>query len=1698
MTVPELLEGYQLSPQQERLWLLQQDCSAFRAQCVVMLEGRLDATALDDALQTVVERHEILRTVFCGLPEMKKPVQVIVDPANPLQRKIGLNGQGAPRELTAILKVFAPEAELPFDFQNGPLFRAFLLPLSTEQHALLLSLPSLCADGRTLTNLVREISQAYAARLKNEELSDEATQYIQFSEWQNELRETEDDAVSGVFWHQINVSDLHRAQLPFAKATGGAPFEPRRIDFRIEPELLAEIDPLAQEHGASSESFFLACWAILLTLLTRRPEIIIGAACDGRQFAELQDALGLFAKYVPAQFQLHGQYKFSEVLVRTHQLLSELQRWQDEFAWERVIKTEATNGQPGFFPLCFSFTEQPVAFEAGALKFSLNAQSVCIDRFELQLSLSRSGPALDVALYYDANQFRAEDIALTGAEFLTLIRSAVRSPHCAIQELDILGETMRRQLLYQFSSGDAERPVDSRIDQLFEAQASYAPDQVAVCFEDEQLTYGALNARANRLAHYLQRLGVKPEELVALCLDRSTEMLTGMLGTLKAGGAYVPLDPTLPAERLSFIIEDSRARVLITKRGIGDRLSNHLRDRVVYLDSDGGILALESAENPTSDARADNLLYVMYTSGSTGRPKGVAIEHRQLVNYVSGIQKRLALPREVNYATVSSFATDLGNTAIFPALCGGGTLHIISQERASDSVALADYFRTRRVDCLKIVPSHMLALLEGSEPVALMPQQRLIFGGEACSWELALRMDALSEERRVLNHYGPTETTVGALTYPIERSASDVGTGSVPLGRPIVNSHVYSLDNQLQPVPIWAAGELYIAGAGLARGYINRPDLTAEKFIPHPYSAEPGARMYKTGDLGRFCAGGEVEFLGRVDHQVKVRGNRIEPGEIEAVLKQRAEIESAVVILREDAPGDKRLVAYLVARRGREINTKDLWPALRERLPEHMIPAAFVVLKKLPVTPTGKIDREALPRPTQTRSESEKSFVAPRDEMEGKLAQIWQSTLGLQSIGVRDNFFQLGGHSLLAVRLLALIEESFGCRLPLATFFQGATIEQLAEALRRESQVQLPAALAPIQTGNAKTPFFCVHPASGLVSSYALLAKYLGPDQPFYGLRARGVDGEAEPHTQIEMMAAEYIAAIRVVQPKGPYLLGGWSLGGVIAHEMARQLQEQGEQIALLVLIDATAAPTLMAKFVRSIRRRNDWQQLALFGLHLGLPLDQFVRSRRHLTSLPADEQLKYLLELAIEAKKLPPNTELSWLGHLAQVFAAHTRLTKDYQPRTFHGRPLLFRAHTPVTLAHGIVEPFLRRQPYLSEVLDWRGKIFRSRTGKWKPFVTDGIEVHEIPGNHFTMLEEPHVQILARQIKAHLDLVNADGLAASVESQLKKPGVRSPLLLPVPLEKELKMSNVSISLKDVRKSFETVVAVDKVSFSVESGEIFGLLGPNGAGKTTMIRMIMDIIRPDQGSVEVFGHRMTEADKDRIGYLPEERGLYTRQKVLSVLEYFAQLKGKDRQTARRNALNWLERFGMIEVQDKKVKELSKGNQQKIQLIATLVSDPQIVILDEPFSGLDPVNTRLVSTLIRELADAGKTVLLSTHQMGLVETMCRRVFMINKGRQVFYGPLDEIKKQYSDSAVLVKSTAEYSKCNLISRYVANNGTMKVYLRDGVPTRELLRWLTQSGADIDFFQRAITPLEEIYIRVVEEAKEPREEKSLAKAG
>ncbi|HEY9709241.1 MAG TPA: amino acid adenylation domain-containing protein, partial [Oculatellaceae cyanobacterium] len=585
------------------------------------------------------------------------------------------------------------------------------------------------------------------------------------------------------------------------------------------------------------------------------------------------------------------------------------------------------------------------------------------------------------------------------------------------------------------------------------------PEQIAVVFEDQQLTYAQLNSRANQLAHHLQALGVGGETIVALCVDRSLEMVVGLLGILKAGGAYLPLDPILPNDRLAFMVKDAGASVILTQKHLAQRLSQQSIS-IVCLDTNWEEIARQPEENPPTDVTPENLVYVIYTSGSTGKPKGVAIEHRQLLNYLQGILARLDLPVGSSFATVSTIAADLGNTAIFPALCTGGCLHVISQERATNPEALAQYCEYHAIDCLKIVPSHLNALLSAAHPDKIMPRKRLILGGEALSWQLVEKIQEYSPDCQIVNHYGPTETTVGVLTYLIPSEAIGHQSETVPLGCAIANTQVYILDHHLRPVPIGVPGELYIGGESLARGYLNQPELTNERFIRNPFSiqekAEDGrqkaegsvqnpqsSRLYKTGDLGRYLPNGNIEFLGRIDHQVKIHGFRIELCEIESVLSQHSAIREAIVLAREDEPDKKRLVAYIVPNGQSEFSVSDLRNFLKETLPEYMIPSAFVRLKALPLTPNGKLDRQALPAPDSVKPELEGRFVAPRTPVEETIARSWTQVLGRDKVGIYDNFFELGGDSISSIQIVARLNQA-GLQLTPKQMFEYPTVAGLA------------------------------------------------------------------------------------------------------------------------------------------------------------------------------------------------------------------------------------------------------------------------------------------------------------------------------------------------------------------------------------------------------------------------------------------------------------------------------------------------------------------------------------------------------------------------------------------------------------------------------------------------------------------------------
>jgi amino acid adenylation domain-containing protein/non-ribosomal peptide synthase protein (TIGR01720 family) len=991
----EIIEGYRLSPQQKHLWLLGQ--SERSAACVVRIDGELNPDLLQEAIRQVVERFEILRTTFKLLPGMTIPVQIISDRPD--------------FEFYTLAEHALIERKI--DHERPPL-RVFLRPGSSTQHTLIVSLPAVSIDVASFQYLVSEIAAAYAGNPRAEE----TMQYADFAEWQNELLEGEAGSAARRFWKNQDLSEVESVKFSFEKQTGA--FYPASLQLEISASTTERIKAVANRPS----SFLLACWQILIARHTGSSNPVAGVLFDGRKFSELENAVGLFSTFLPVRADLSNDLTFENLMQQAAAIEHEAQRWQEYFSWD------------SFFPFCFEFHKRAEMLSAGDVKFSLYERDACIDRFKLKFVVNDCDDRFRTSLQFDANVFEIPDVERLVNQLKTLIEDASHRPNAAVADLEMLSDDERQLVLAEFNP--PERFVAKQtVCELFEAQVLQSPDDLALVCEAEMLNRRELNARANQLAHHLIKLGVGPDVPVGLCLERSVDLIVALLGILKAGGAYVPLDPGLPVSRRSLILEEAGVRVLVSRA----ELSADLPSQLVCLTTDAEVIAGESTENPASKISDQNLAYVIFTSGSTGRPKGVAVEHRQVVNYTNAIWETLGLPAGSSFASVSTIAADLGNTAVFPALCKGGTLHLIAEEDSADPDRLAEYFEKNQIDCLKIVPTHLAALLSAADPAAILPRRRLVLGGEACPWSLVERISSLKPDCTVLNHYGPTEATVGALTNEVRNEDQLYTSETVPLGRPLTNVRAYILDHRMQPTPIGVPGELHLAGSGVARGYINRPDGTAEKFVPNPFG-NPGDRLYKTGDRARYLPDGKIEFLGRVDHQLKIRGYRIEPGEIERALLSRKEVVACVVIGREDQPGDKRLVAYVVRREGEKAGASELRAFLVRSLPEYMVPSAFVFFDRMPLTPNGKVDRAALPAPAHSRPD-EKVYTPPRHPVEETLAQIWSSVLNVDRISVNDNFFELGGDSILIIQIVARANRA-GIRLSPRQMFQHQTIAELA------------------------------------------------------------------------------------------------------------------------------------------------------------------------------------------------------------------------------------------------------------------------------------------------------------------------------------------------------------------------------------------------------------------------------------------------------------------------------------------------------------------------------------------------------------------------------------------------------------------------------------------------------------------------------
>src|SRR6185437_11423497 len=753
--------------------------------------------------------------------------------------------------------------------------------------------------------------------------------------------------------------------------------------------------------------------------------------------------------------------------------------------------------------------------------------------------------------------FDENTIELMQQHWLTLLQAIVANPDQAIADLPLLNATEQHKLLYEWNATDREFERGICVHDLVARRAASTPDAVAVEMGGEQLTYAELNARVDRLAQHLRAKGIEPEALVGIYLERSIDMVVALLGTLKAGGAYVPLDPAYPADRIAFIAEDSRLSFLLTQPELAQKSP---ADRATVIDIRTALNAGEDAAPVVSQSRPEHLAYVLYTSGSTGKPKGVQITHGNLTNFLQSMQREPGFTAGDTLLAITTLSFDIAGLELYLPLVSGGRVILASREDASDARALRYLLELHRPRVMQATPATWRMLIESGGDG--QPEKKVLCGGEALPSDLALQLIPRCAD--LWNMYGPTETTVWSSVQRVREVA-----GTAPIGRPIANTTFYILDSRQQPVPIGVTGELYIGGEGVARGYLNRPELTAERFVRDPFSGKEGARMYRTGDLARYLRDGTVQYLGRTDFQVKVRGFRIELGEIENQLSKHAAVQQAIVVVREDVPGDKRLVAYVIPKPGEHLSFAECRTHLKQSLLDYMVPSAVVELTVVPLTPNGKVDRKALPKPNAASDAASGSATAPRDALEEKLLALWRRVLNNSSMGVTDNFFDLGGHSLLAAQLMSEIENSLGRKIPMAVLFRGATVAEMAEVLRDGTESSAEPIAMRVQPGRT-TPFFAVVAPDMDSIGYAALAQAMGPQQTFYKLQLHRAVRPDAPITLDEMraIARDYVQAMKTVQPRGPYYIGGMCAGTHIGEQMILQLEAEGEKVAVFAIFD--------------------------------------------------------------------------------------------------------------------------------------------------------------------------------------------------------------------------------------------------------------------------------------------------------------------------------------------------------------------------------------------------------------------------------------------------------------------------------------------------------------------------------------------------
>jgi amino acid adenylation domain-containing protein len=1030
-------EGYQLSPQQQHLWRLWQEGVYCWAQCAIVIEGELDQQLLQDAVQAVLPRHEIFRTAICQEAGRKIPLQVISDDVETKIEWTDLSQQSEPGQQTRVEEWFCGCSKNAVDFEAGTIVKMMAVRLSPGKSILLVSMPALCADARTITNLAVEIAAWYSGAGPDASAADSPLQYADYSAWQNELI-SESEAGTMAYWELREWETLQVLRLPFeSPAQSDGESELASCLVSINPDVLSGIDNLAKLQEASASDVFLAAWLSLLWRLSQQDHFFIGLDLDGRGYEELEGLMGLLARTVPLRSHLGPSSRFMYLLGLLSRQVREHREHQHYF--NRTKRLGAAQ-----LPIGFEFDEWPSKLDGGAVAFSILRKQVWIDRFNLKLSCGRSGNSLLAVFLFNPALFRCQDVEILASQFMTLLIDAVGHPDKLVCDLELNSQRDHRELAELMNETKSPYPSDVCFHELFAQRAALGPDRIALTCNDENVTYNELNERTNQLAHYLRGQGVGPEVLVGVCLKRGFDMVVAVIGVLKSGGAYLPLDATAPQERLSRILKEAEASIVITLEDLAHTPARFTR--TLNPGREKGWILRQSAENARSEVTPANAAYVIYTSGSTGRPKGVLVEHRALVNYVSWSARAYRPEEGCGALTHTPLAFDLTITSLLVPLIAGQRVVLVDEREGLAGLKNA---LEAGVDfsMVKATPSHLKVLSNlriGAEEYKKI--RVLVAGGETLALSDVREWLEGSPRTRIINEYGPTEAVVGCCVFELEHKGEDRPRTRLAIGKPIANVQTYVLTPRLRLTGKGEKGELHIGGECLARGYLGQAAETANRFIPNPFGSA-GTRLYRTGDFALYLWDGNLDCLGRFDEQVKIRGYRVEPAEVEAVMRESGFVKDAAVIAAGEDGEEKRLIAYAVLEQPNSISA--MQPYLRRLLPDYMQPTAIVEIAKMPLTTNGKLDRRSLPDPDPDAAGPRffSAGVAPRNPVEEALTEIWVEVLKRKQVGVTDDFFDLGGHSLLVMKVIARVREAFQVELAPNVFFESRTIEKLAAAL---------------------------------------------------------------------------------------------------------------------------------------------------------------------------------------------------------------------------------------------------------------------------------------------------------------------------------------------------------------------------------------------------------------------------------------------------------------------------------------------------------------------------------------------------------------------------------------------------------------------------------------------------------------------------